>query len=237
MKKQKLFIIAWVVLWIIVLIMLIFPVGIGIFRLGIILGFIFLWSSGIYLFWRTIYIRVLFLLIAIVVLIIIIIPGHKANSKQLQNEYVNSLLGYENVRYIWGGENKNGIDCSGLVREGFINANFRVGIKTLNPKLIKRAFYIWWYDSSADALGNSYRQMTTLVLKAKSMDELDYNNIMPGDIIVAEKGFHTFAYIGSNTWIEANPDKGKTVKISSVEKAREWQDIPIKLVRWSELLN
>jgi hypothetical protein len=236
-KKQKLFIIAWITLLVIVISMLILPVGTGIIRLCIIFGLILLWSSGIYLFWRTIYLRALFLVIAIVVLLIILIPGHKDNSKQLQNEYVYSLLGYENVRYIWGGENKIGIDCSGLVREGFINANFKVGVKTLNPMLIRRAFFIWWYDCSADALGNSYRQMTTLVLKARSMDELVYNDIMPGDIIVAEKGFHTFAYIGDNTWIEANPNKGKTVKVSSDEKAMEWKDIPIRLMRWSELFN
>lgn len=237
MKRKRLFITVWVALWVILLTMLIFPVSIGFIRLSIILGFILLWSSGIYLFWRNVYLRVLFLLIAIVVLTIIIIPGKKANSKQLQNEYVNSLLAYENVRYIWGGENKIGIDCSGLVREGFINANLKIGVKTLNPRLIRRAFFIWWYDCSAEALGNNYRQMTTLVLKSREMDELDYNNIIPGDIIVAETGFHTFAYIGNNTWIEANPDKGKTVRITSDEKAKEWADIPIRVVRWSELFN
>lgn len=236
-KKQKVFIIAWISLLVIVVTMVILPVSIGITRLGIVFGFILLWSSGIYLFWRRIYLRILFLIISLVVFLIIIIPGHNANSKQLQDEYVHSLLGYENVRYIWGGENKIGIDCSGLVREGFINANIKVGVKTLNPKLIRRAFFIWWYDCAADALGNSYRQMATLVLKAKSMDELDYNNIRLGDIIVAEKGFHTFVYIGNNTWIEANPDKGNTVTVSSEEKGKDWNGIPIRLLRWSELVN
>jgi hypothetical protein len=235
MKKQKIFTISWISLFVIVITILIFPIGIGILRLGIILGFILLLSSGIYLFWRTIYLTILFLLITIVIFMITLIPGHKENPKQLQNEYVYSLLEYENVRYIWGGENKIGIDCSGLVREGFINANLKVGVQTLNPKLIRRAFFIWWYDCSADALGNSYRQMTTLVSKAQSMDELDYNSIMPGDIIVAEKGFHTFAYLGNNTWIEADPDKGKTITVSSEKKAKEWKGIPIKVVRWSEL--
>ena len=80
-------------------------------------------------------------------------------------------------------------------------------------------------------------ELTALVLKYTSMDELDYKNIMLGDIIVAEKGFHTFAYIGNKTWIEANPDTARTLKISSDKKAKEWKGIPIKLVRWSELLN
>jgi hypothetical protein len=237
MKKQKRIIISWLSLLVIVIILLILPAGSGILRLGIVLGFIVLLSSGIYLFWRKIFLRWLFLSITTVILMIILIPGHKGNPKQLQDEYVHSLLQYENVKYIWGGENKMGIDCSGLVREGFINANLKVGVKTLNPKLIRRAFFIWWYDCSADALGNSYRQMTTLVLKFQSMNELDYNNIMPGDIIVAEKGFHTFAYIGNNTWIEADPGKGKTITVSSEKKAAEWKGVPIKVLRWSELSN
>ncbi|MBC8059776.1 MAG: C40 family peptidase [Clostridiaceae bacterium] len=235
MKKKKLFIIGWIAILVIVIFMLLFPIGTGIIRLGIVLGLIFLWISGICLFWRTIYLRVLLIIIALLVAAIILVPGHKANTKQLQDEYVHALLGYENVRYIWGGENKIGIDCSGLVREGFVGANLKVGIKNLNPKLIRRAFFIWWYDCSAAALGNSYKEMTTLVLKATSMEELDYSNIIPGDIIVAEKGFHTFAYIGNKTWLEANPDNRKTLKKSSEEKSKEWKDIPLRIVRWSEL--
>lgn len=235
MKKRKILIILWISLFFIVITMFVFPISIGLTRLGIVVGFILLLCGGSYLFWRTIYLRILFLLITMVILTIIFVPGHNENPKQLQNEYVQSLLEYENVRYIWGGENKIGIDCSGLVREGFINANIKIGVKTLNPKLIKRAFFIWWYDCSADALGKSYKQMTKLVFKSQSMDELDYNNIMQGDIIVPEKGFHTFAYIGNNTWIEANPDKGKTVTISSEKRSKEWKNIPIKVLRWSEL--
>jgi len=236
-KKQRFFIIGWISLLVIVITMLIFPIGIGILRLGIIFGFILLWSIGIGLFWEKIYLRVIFLSIAMLVAIITIIPGHNANPKQLQEEYIHSLLGYENVRYIWGGENKLGIDCSGLVREGFVSANIKVGIKTLNPRLIRRAFFVWWYDCSADALGKNYKEMTTLVLKANSMDELDYSNIKPGDIIVAAKGFHTFAYIGDKVWLEANPDNGKTLKKSSEVKAKEWKGVPLKIVLWSELNN
>jgi hypothetical protein len=233
-KKQNFFIIIWILLLVVEVIMVIFPIGTGLIRLGVVLDFVLLLSSGLYLFWRNNYLRLCFLLIGIIILLVIIIPGHNDNSKQLQNEYVHSLLEYENVRYVWGGENKIGIDCSGLVREGFIDANLKLGAKTLNPKLLRRAFFIWWYDCSADALGDSYRKMTILILKAQSMDELDYNNIELGDMIVAEKGFHIFAYIGDNTWIEANPDKGKTVKVSATEKAKAWKGIPIKLIRWSE---
>jgi hypothetical protein len=35
---------------------------------------------------------------------------------RLRQNYIKALLGYEDVKYVWGGENSFGIDCSGLVR-------------------------------------------------------------------------------------------------------------------------
>ena len=237
MKKESILKLIWLALFVGVLIMIIFPISFGFIRLGIVIGLVTLLISGTYLFWQNIFTRVVFGAIGLIVLCIAFLPGSNANTETLRNAYVESLQGYEGVKYIWGGENKIGIDCAALVREAYVDANIKVGVKTLNPKLVRNAFFVWWNDCGADALGNSYKGMTKLLFRAKSMDELDYSTIIPGDIIVAEKGFHTFAYIGSNTYIEADPVKGKVVKVASSAKSKNWKDVPIKLMRWSDFKN
>lgn len=61
------------------------------------------------------------------------IPGRTADPDVLRAAYVNCLQGYKGTLYVWGGENRIGIDCSGLVRRALINANTGLGIKTLTP--------------------------------------------------------------------------------------------------------
>ena len=121
------------------------------------------------------------------------------------------------------------------MREGYIDANLKTGLKDANPRMIRRALYIWWNDCAADALGDGYKGMTKLVQRADSMEELDPAQTMPGDIIVPESGFHTFVYLGDGDWIEADPEKGKVLRINNADRSREWRDIPVKLLRWSEL--
>ena len=58
--------------------------------------------------------------------------------KTLRQKYVDSLVRYEGTKYVWDGENRLGIDCSGLVRKGLIDAAVRAGISTWNPRLIRR---------------------------------------------------------------------------------------------------
>lgn len=36
--------------------------------------------------------------------------------------YLASLRRYDSVPYVWGGENGNGIDCSGLLRRAYVRA-------------------------------------------------------------------------------------------------------------------
>jgi cell wall-associated NlpC family hydrolase len=200
-----------------------------------IFGSAVLWLGGLYVFRRSALYKAFFIISSITALFILLAPGSSGNAESVRNAYVDSLLGYEGVRYIGGGENWLGIDCSGLVREGYIGANIKVGLETINPRLLRRAASVWWYDCAADALGNGYKGMTGLVMPADSMDKLDYKIIEPGDIIVPENGSHTFVYIGGDTWLEADPAKGGVVRISTADRAREWSDIPVRLMRWSDL--
>ena len=225
----------WYLLIAVLVCLLLFPVGTRGIRYFIIIGGVVLVVAGFILYWKNLYLRYLLVALCLVCLLIITLPGRRADSGELRKEYLSSLSSYTNTRYIWGGENHLGIDCSGLVREGMVDANRSLGIKTLNMGLVRRSFYIWWNDCTARDLGNGYRQMTRPVLQADSMDALDYHKLMPGDILVNDDGVHTFAYLGDLMWIEASPVKGKVIKISGKEKAKEWGGIKIKIVRWSEL--
>ena len=98
-----------------------------------------------------------------------------------------------------------GIDCSGLVRSGLIKANYEQGILTFNPRLIREGFSLWWHDCSAKALGEEYRGRTWLLVSARSINEIDYATIMPGDIAVTEDGIHVLAFLRAKLWIEADP--------------------------------
>lgn len=235
LKKEKWFVIIWLFLAIAIAAMIVFPIGLKIIRLGIVLGIVLLLGSGIYFFWKNKVVRFILILVVGIIGLVMLIPGNDGNAENLRATYVSTLEKYEGVKYTWGGENKLGIDCAALVREGYIHANAKIGIKTLNPKLIKRAFFIWWNDCSADALGKEYKGMTTLIIRLDSMKSLDYTTIKQGDIIVAEKGFHTFVYIGDRLWLEANPEKGKVIKVTSELKEKEWASVPIKLMRWRNL--
>ena len=45
--------------------------------------------------------------------------------------------------YVLGGQSRGGIDCSGLVRKGMINALFKLGVRNLSSKYLYEAFKIY----------------------------------------------------------------------------------------------
>lgn len=195
----------------------------------------FFFIYTVYLFKKSIYRILSILLFAVTFLFIFGFEGKKIEASVLREEYVKELEKFENTTYLWGGESIFGIDCSGLVRRGVMDANLKLGIKTLNPLLIRKAISLWFYDMSADAMMNEYRHTTKYVLSAKSVNELDYSKILPGDFMLTQNGVHTMAYIGNKTWIEADPSIYKVVKVTIPEKNIMWFKVPTKIMRWEQL--
>jgi cell wall-associated NlpC family hydrolase len=134
---------------------------------------------------------------------------------------------------VWGGENHYGIDCSGLVREGLIQTNLHQGFATLNPALIRRGLEMWWFDAGADALLREYRGYTDRLFAAVSINELDHNQIQPGDLAATSDGEHILAYLGDRRWIEADPNLQKVV-IESVPTANIWFHTSVEILRWRQ---
>lgn len=225
----------WVILWPIAIVLFLYPINIALLRVGLIIALLGLWSGCLFFGWRKHVVRMVFLLPAFIIIGFLICPGRSFDQEKLRQKYVASLRSYEGTRYIWGGENGFGIDCSGLVRAGLIKATFQQGLLTLNPRLTRFALSLWWHDASAEALGQEYRQQTKYLFATSSINALDQNKVMPGDIAVTASGVHVLAYLGGGEWIEADPHFGKVVIIKVPAEKNPWFQEPVKILRWREL--
>jgi|HubBroStandDraft_6_1064221.scaffolds.fasta_scaffold486053_2 hypothetical protein len=224
----------WYALWPITAALILYPINSLPTRIGTLVLFAALWSGSLYFSRRRK--PVVYALISITVLMILffILPGRNPDSEQLRSKYIACLAKYEGTRYIWGGENCMGIDCSGLVRSGLIVADYKLGIATANPKLMREATSMWWHDCSAKALGEEYRHVTTFLFSSPSINQIDLSRILPGDIAVTADGIHTLAYLGDKTWIEADPDLKKVIKVR-VPSDSTWFQQEVRILRWTEL--
>ena len=196
------------------------------------------WATGLALFWRSTAARIGGIALAALVLWIGVGPGRRSDARALRGEYVRRLRSYTGTRYVWGGENRLGIDCSGLVREGMIDAAFWRGAATGDCGLLRESAALWWTDASAARLGEGYGGRATLVCETDSLRELDYARLRPGDIAVTSGGAHTMAYLGNRTWIEADPSAlvgDKVIQISPDSSRSAWLDVPMRILRWSRL--
>ena len=207
------------------------PVSYRSTRAAIVCLILFIWGATLVLWWRSKPVRIVALGVASVVILVIVWPGRLPNTARLRSNYVNSLVAYEGTKYVWGGENRLGIDCSGLVRRGLIDASLSEGMRTANSGLIRQSFLMRWFDCSARALGEEYRQQTRRLFTASSIQQLDHTKLEPGDFAVTVGGVHTLAYIGDKTWIEADPGPGRVVKIHATEE-NGWLKMPVDVMRW-----
>ena len=153
-----------------------------------------------------------------------------SSNDHLKTLYLKNLKSFEGVSYFWGGENFIGIDCSGLPRKSLINAFFFTG-------QVKEAFYTWWYDSSARALSENYRDYTVNICSFESLRVVDYSLITSGDLAITSDGVHVLVYLGDEKWIQADPSQGKVVIEDPQTTNSNWFDLKVNIVRWKTLNN
>lgn len=211
-----------------------FPVAYSTTRLILLLCVVSLWLWGVILVRRRKLVVSLAVMLPIAFVLWLSFPGHPADPAALRREYVQCLQGYKGSLYVWGGENRIGIDCSGLVRRGLINANVRLGVITLNPRLFRNAMSLWWNDCSARALRDEYRGLTTRLSNATSINSIAEGSILPGDLAITANGVHVLAYLGGTTWIEADPDELRVITVDTPSK-NMWFTTPVQVVRWSQI--
>ena len=110
-----------------------FPINVGLIRLFLVTAVPALAVGACVLLWSRKRLRLLPGVLLVVPIGILVAPGRRHDAQSLRRRYITALRRYEGTRYVWGGENGFGIDCSGFVRRGLIDANLREGVATLNP--------------------------------------------------------------------------------------------------------
>lgn len=161
-------------------------------------------------------------------------PGRDFDRDRLRAAYADSLRSYENVPYVWGGEGRRGVDCSGLVRCGLMNACWKRGWFTANPALIRASAAIWWNDASAKALGDGWKNLTSPVMESRSVNSANTERLLPGDLAVTANGLHILVFLGGNKWMQAAPEVGHAA-IFETPSQNDWLKQPVKIVRWRTL--
>jgi NlpC/P60 family len=224
----------WVLLWLALFLNISSPIVNTVKKATLVICVIGIWVVGAAIFWNKKAARLVILAIGIIPVLFLSMPGYRYDKALLRQEYVNELSKYENVNYVWGGEKRSGIDCSGLIRAGLMNANIRQGIIRLNPRLVRTGIYLWWNDSSAYELGSGYKNRTKRIAAIKDIDDVDYSTIRPGDFVVKADGTHTMAYLSDNIWIEADPEMMKVIK-EKIPGSKSWKGTPVYVMRWHQL--
>jgi hypothetical protein len=232
--KRRLVKIVWGVSWGALVFAWVWPINEGPIRLLLLLGLTGVWLGALVLFWPRKWIRYIGIGAPALLAAFLCLPGRSGHRERLRSDYLCCLRSYTGARYIWGGESRLGIDCSGLVRCGLMKANLRIGFAYADPGLVRRAISMWWFDTSARALRDGYRDLTRPVTEVKKLNGFDHEGLLAGDLACAADGVHILAYVGDRTWISAAP--GRTVREFRAEPPNEsWFEVPVKIVRWAQL--
>ncbi|NLX24885.1 MAG: C40 family peptidase [Lentisphaerae bacterium] len=225
--------IIWLVGALVLALVLYQPINLGIFRLYIAAAIPALWLGAGVLMWRIRWLAYTTWATALLAGIILLLPGEAPNPAQLRAEYIKQLRDYEGTQYVWGGENRRGIDCSGLVRRALIDSYFHLGITQANPRALRSAIDLWWNDASAQALLNGYLDLTAPLADATSINEIEAP-LQRGDLAVTTDCVHVLAYLGDQQWIEADPSD-KQALIVHTPSDNIWFNKPVTLVRWNAM--
>ncbi len=165
-------------------------------------------------------------------LAVLLFPKRPANMERLRFKYADAMAGFEGVRYLWGGEGRLGIDCSGLPRKALRSALIEEGLRTLNPSLIRQALRHWWFDASARALAEGYRDYAIPLKVEGTIQKLDAAPLLPGDLAITHDGIHVVVYLGKDRWIQADPGSQKVVILNGRNDRNVWFQAPVRLYRW-----
>lgn len=190
------------------------------------------WVSLLFLCWQRKFARYVIAVIPLLFALPFLLPSREINSTELRTDYVARMKNLENTPYFWGGENSHGIDCSGLPRRALRDALFAQGFKNANGHAFREYARHWWYDTSAQAMSEGYRDMTQALGIEGTVRDLDNTQLLPGDLAVTKNGIHVMAYAGDGQWIQADPGIGFVKTLDGKSADNHWFEMPVTIHRW-----
>jgi hypothetical protein len=227
--------VAWAVAVVVFALCALFPVGTTTTRSCGLLALALIWLGLVAGLWKYRGWRWGVPAVSVAAAVFLLLPGRPFSREDLREKYLGCLRRYEGVAYVLGGENALGIDCSGLVRRGLMDALFLEGVRTFNPALVREAISLWWNDTTARGLGEGTGPTVATGVSAREINLLDHDTIPPGDLAVTESGVHVLAYLGDETWIEADPALESVITVKAPSRDNAWLAAPVKIVRWKIL--
>lgn len=165
-------------------------------------------------------------------LLLVINAGRNPDSDALRRRFVERLRDYDGVRYVYGGENPRGVDCSGLVRAAMVRALVDRGFASWNSEMIRSSFVLWWRDTNAIQLGKGANGLTLPIGDGSPMPMRAAPNVRPGDLAVTTSGSHVLAYLGDQRWIEADPDVARVQIVDLTTSPIADQEVLLVTWRW-----
>jgi hypothetical protein len=177
----------------------------GALRYGLPLSLLAVWSAGLVFVWRRKSARIIVLVLPVLAAIPFCLPAKPLDPTNLRDRYVAAMKGMEGVPYIWGGERHHGVDCSGLPRLALRDALWEDGLKHANGAAFREWARQWWFDTSAKALGENYRDFTRPTGVSGKLRDLDFSKLVSGDLAITADGSHVMIYLGNSDWIQADP--------------------------------
>jgi NlpC/P60 family len=189
----------------------------------------------LFLLWKYAAARVVFVALPLLLIAPFLIPGKDIELNALRDDFLARIVSYEGIGYHWGGENRRGIDCSGLPRKALRDALLNQGLRNMNGSCTRLFLKHWWNDASAKALAEGYLDFAIPTKEQGTIATMSYGKLQPGDLAVTQDKRHVLTFLGGENWIQADPAAEKVTIANGHTGKSGWFAVPVTLHRWREL--